>query len=129
MVDRRDAVVPALLRVQVPDDADPGAVEAEVLRAITASPGRAMTAELTWVPLLSRTEGPCLVLTYAVVLHGAAPPGRADDLTSHAHRAVTTALRCRFGATTRAAIRPARSREQLATCYRALRGSPRPMHP
>jgi hypothetical protein len=121
------SVVPALMRVRVPAHADPDAVEAELVRAISLASGRRLTAELALAPLLG-AEGPraSRVLTYALILHSAVEPGPAgaDELVAEAERAASAAVKGVFGPQAETAAQPARSPEQLAACYQAVRGTP-----
>ena len=119
--------VPALMRVRVPAHADPGAVEAELVKAISLASGRRLAAELVLAPLLgSGSSRASRELTYALILHSAVAPGPAgdDEVVAVVDRAASAAVKCAFGPQAEAAARPARSPEQLAACYQTMRGTP-----
>lgn len=122
-------LVPALVRVRVPDSAGPALVEAVLIRTL-ARLDPPVVAEIVWVPVLSRSSRWREELTYALMFEPArdAVPGDDEALVRRIRRTVRKAVRREFGSRSEVALRFARGHEEVAACYRAMVGNPREVH-
>ncbi|WP_143517259.1 hypothetical protein [Pseudonocardia sp. MH-G8] len=122
-------LVPALVRVRVPDSPGPALVEAVLTRAL-ACLDPPVVAEIVWVPVLSRSLRWREELTFALMFEPAcdAVPGDDEELVRRIRRTVRKAVRREFGSRSEVALRFARGHEEVAACYRAMVGNPREVH-
>ncbi|WP_214366287.1 hypothetical protein [Pseudonocardia sp. H11422] len=114
-------VVAALLRLRLPRDVARTHAEALVLTATaTHLPD---SSELNVIPELTQRQGgsPVRLWTYSLLLR--APVG-ADQLVRIAGTAADRAVRAEYGAAAGAHAMLAPTAEQLATCRRAVAGTP-----
>ncbi|WP_433502711.1 hypothetical protein ACQP04_23410 [Pseudonocardia halophobica] len=125
------AVVPALLRLRLPDHAERGHAEAVALAAITihvpASPELDLIPELSSGPgTESGTTGAAMrVWTYSLLLRASLHTHIGpDQLVQAAGHAADQALLAEYGAPAAAGAVLACTAEQLATCRRAAVGAP-----
>jgi hypothetical protein len=115
----------AVLRVQVPADADPGVVQAELSRAFWE---RSITAELALLPVVRSTRRLAEVglrqQGFIALLCPSGPKGERK-LTRVVEKAARKGLRRRFGPEATARMRLARSEDEVAAGWCSLRGTPR----
>ncbi|MHA6627305.1 hypothetical protein ACU61A_17855 [Pseudonocardia sichuanensis] len=123
-------IVPAVVRIRLPDSPGPARVEAVLTRAL-ATLDPPVVPEVVWVPVLSRSSRRRDELTYALVLSPATPralAGDVEDLVRRMRRTIRKAVRRELGCRAEVALRFARDHEEVAACYRAMVGNPRDVH-
>lgn len=119
--------VMAVIRLEVPDDADPHVLEAVLTRAICGAAKLPLTAEVTLVPS-RRRKARCGMRRHAfVVLLGSSTTACAGDLIRTAKKASRAAVRERFGSTASAKVRPVRTGPELLAYWCSVRGTPHRM--
>ena len=126
MTAKTDPVM-AVIRLEVPDDADPHILEAVLTRAICGASKLPLTAEVTLLPSWRR-KARCGMRRHAfVALLGSSTAVGAGDLIRTAQKAARAAVRERFGSIASAKVRPVSSGPELLAYWCSVRGTPHRM--
>jgi hypothetical protein len=123
------APIPAVIRLEVPADADPYVLEAVLTRAICGAVERPMTAEVTMLPSRRRkAKGDTRKHAFVALLDSSTPTDPAV-LVRTAQKVSRAAVRQRFGSVASARVRPVVAGTELVASWCSVRGTPCRMHP
>jgi hypothetical protein len=114
----------AVIRLEVPADADPYVLEAVLTRALCGTAKLPLTAEVTLLPSWRRKAGGGVRRHAFVALLASSTAVRAEDLIRTARKASRAAVRERFGSIASAKVRPVSSGPELLAFWCSVRGTP-----
>jgi len=119
----------AVVRLEVPMDADPHVLEAVLTRAICGAAKRPMSAEVALLPNWRRKARSGMRRHAFVALLSTSSGAHAQDLIRSARKVARAAVRERFGSDASAKVRPARAGREVLAFWCSVRGTPHRMHP
>ncbi len=116
--------VMAVIRLEVPADADPHVLEAVLTRAICGAVKLPLTAEVTLLPHWRRKPKRGMRRHAYVALLASSTTARPGDLIRTAEKASRAAVRERFGSVASAKARPVSTGRELLASWCSVRGTP-----
>lgn len=119
----------AVVRLEVPMDADPYVLEAVLTRAMCGAVERPMSAEVALLPEWRRKARSGMRRHAFVALLSSSSSAHAGDLIRTARKAARAAVRERFGSRASTKVRPVRAGREVLAFWCSVRGTPNRMHP